>query len=93
MMADVGGMLNVNGNNAGRVFIVGRDYSQNLSLNVSIGGLTISGGSAVSGSATYGGGLLNFGTLSLNNCAFTGKIPVFADLLGSSFRSCPKLNS
>jgi predicted outer membrane repeat protein len=66
------GLLTINGNNAGRVLILGHDYSQNLSLNVSLSGLTISGGSAVSGSANYGGGLLNFGTLSVRNCTFTG---------------------
>jgi predicted outer membrane repeat protein len=63
--------LTINGNNADRVFIVGHDYSQNLSLQVSINGLTITGGLAVASGKNYGGGLLNFGTLSLSNDTFT----------------------
>jgi hypothetical protein len=65
------GSLSITGNNAGRDFIVGTVYSQNLGLNVSLGGLTISGGSAVSGSTNYGGGLLNFGTLTIANAVFS----------------------
>jgi predicted outer membrane repeat protein len=52
--------LTVNGNGSDRVFVVGQVFTQDLGLNVSLSGLTISGGSAA-----YGGGLLNFGTLSL----------------------------
>ena len=63
--------LTVSGNKVGRVFIVGVDYSQNLSLIVAISGLTISGGSAVATGKNYGGGLLNFGTLTVNNMTFT----------------------
>jgi CSLREA domain-containing protein len=66
------GNLTVSGNNADRVFVVGNIYSQNLGLVVNMSGLTISGGSAVAGSNNYGGGLLNFGTLSVNNCTFAG---------------------
>jgi predicted outer membrane repeat protein len=66
------GLLTINGNNADRDFIVGFDYSQNLSLNVSMSGLTISGGSAVVSGKNYGGGLLNFGTLALSNVTFSG---------------------
>jgi hypothetical protein len=65
-------LLTINGNNTGRDIIVGHDYSQNLSLQVSISGLTITGGSAVSSGSNYGGGLLNFGTLNVSNSTFTG---------------------
>src|SRR5262249_26357076 len=65
-------LLTINGNNADRVFIVGHDYSQDLSLNVGISGLTISGGNATVPGKNYGGGLLNFGTLTLSNVTFTG---------------------
>jgi predicted outer membrane repeat protein len=64
--------LTVSGNNQDRVFIVGHDYSQNLSLVAAISGLTISGGSAVVSGKNYGGGILNFGTLTANNTTFTG---------------------
>jgi predicted outer membrane repeat protein len=67
------GNLTVSGNNSDRVFIVGHNYSQNLSLKASINGLTVSGGSALSGSNNnYGAGILNFGTLTVNNATFTG---------------------
>ena len=66
------GNLTINGNNIDRVFIIGFDYSQNLSLNVAINGLTIAGGSAVVSGKNYGGGLLNFGTLTLSNVTFSG---------------------
>lgn len=65
-------LLTIDGNHADRVFIVGYDYSRNLSLNVAISGLTIAGGSAVVSGKNYGGGLLNFGTLTLSNVTFTG---------------------
>jgi CSLREA domain-containing protein len=61
------GSLTIDGNKSDRVFIVGNDYSQNLSLKVAIGGLTI----AHAGGRAYGGGLLNFGTLILTNTAFS----------------------
>src|SRR5579871_2192749 len=57
--------LTINGNNHDRVFVIGRIFSQNLSLGVAISGLTISGGNQ-----TYGGGLLNFGTLTVSNATF-----------------------
>ncbi len=57
--------LTINGNNLDRVFIVGQIWSENLSLTVSISGLTIAGGSQ-----SYGGGLLNFGTLTVSNTTF-----------------------
>jgi hypothetical protein len=63
--------LTISGNGASRVFTVGHDCSPNPSLTVSLSGLTIAGGSAPSAS-NYGGGLLNFGTLTLSNIAFTG---------------------
>ena len=66
------GLLTINGNNADRVFIVGYDYSQNLSLNVTMSSLTISGGAAVISGMNYGGGLLNFGTLTLSSVTFSG---------------------
>jgi CSLREA domain-containing protein len=66
------GLLTVNGNGLDRVFIVGHIYSRNLSLNAALSGLTITGGSALSGSNNYGAGLLNFGTLSLNAVTFSG---------------------
>jgi predicted outer membrane repeat protein len=62
--------LTISANNQSRVIVVGTDWSPNLSLVASIGGLTIANGSAVSGSANYGGGLLNFGTLSVANITF-----------------------
>jgi hypothetical protein len=64
------GSLTINGNHADRVFIVGSGSSQNLSLNVSISDLTISAGSATAPGKNYGGGLVNFGTLTLGNVAF-----------------------
>ena len=63
--------LTISGNNASRVLVAGTIYSQNLSLDVNISGLTITKGSAVSGSNNYGGGLLNFGTTTVSNAAFT----------------------
>src|SRR5262249_47052198 len=65
-------LLTVSGNNAGRVFIVGQIWSRNLSLNAAINGLTIAGGSALSGSTNYGAGLLNFGTLAVSAVTFSG---------------------
>ena len=64
--------LVVSGNNVDRVFIIGIDSNQNLSQNVSINGLTISGGSAVNAGRNYGGGLLNLAPLALNSTLFTG---------------------
>jgi predicted outer membrane repeat protein len=64
-------LLTVTGNNADRVFVVGYDYSQNLALKVAISGLTVTGGSAVVSNKNYGGGLLNFGTLTLSNVTFS----------------------
>jgi hypothetical protein len=63
--------LTINGANLDRVFVVGTIFSQNLSLMASIAGLTISGGSAVTTTNNYGGGLLNFGTLTVNNTTFS----------------------
>jgi len=57
--------LTINGNNLDRVFVIGQIFSQNLSLSVAISGLTISGGNQA-----YGGGLLNFGTLTVSNATF-----------------------
>jgi hypothetical protein len=64
--------LTISGNNQSRVFVVGKIYSRNLNLSVTITGITITGGRAVSGLNNYGGGLLNFGTLTLSNMTFTG---------------------
>src|SRR5213078_4594319 len=64
--------LTINGNNIDRVFLVGRIWSPDPSLVVALSGLTVTGGNAVSGSNSCGGGLLNFGTLTVNNCTFTG---------------------
>jgi CSLREA domain-containing protein len=61
------GALTVNGNNATRDFVVGQIFSQNLRLVVAINGLTVSGGNSA-----YGGGLLNFGTLTITNTTFSG---------------------
>jgi predicted outer membrane repeat protein len=64
------GVLTINGNNADRIFAIGT--SPNLSLVAAISGLTITGGNASSASIDhYGGGLLNFGTTTVSNCAFT----------------------
>jgi predicted outer membrane repeat protein len=60
------GSLTINGNNLDRVFIVGSIWSRNPSLTVGVNGLTIAGGNAA-----YGAGLLNFGTLTLNNVSFS----------------------
>jgi predicted outer membrane repeat protein len=59
--------LTISGNNLDRVFLVGQIWSPNASQVVSISGLTISGGNQV-----YGGGILNFGTLTVSNCVFSG---------------------
>jgi hypothetical protein len=71
------GNLTITDNSIDRDFIIGTDFSQNLSLDVAISGLTIAGGSAL-GTETYGGGLLNFGTLTISNTTFSG------DTAGSS---------
>ena len=39
---------------------------------MTLSGLTVAGGNVVSSSSNYGGGLLNSGTLTVNNCTFTG---------------------
>ncbi len=57
--------LTINGNNRNRDFIVGINWSPNPGLHVSINGLTIAGGNQV-----YGGGLLNFGTLTMSTITF-----------------------
>src|SRR5438132_3988281 len=67
------GSLTISGNNLDRVFVVGQIFLQNLALGVAISDLTVSGGSAVSGiNHDYGGGLLNFGTLTVSNVTFSG---------------------
>jgi hypothetical protein len=63
--------LTLSGNNTDRVFLVGQIFSQNLSLVVSLSGLTVADGNVVSSSSNYGGGLLNFGTLTVNNCTIS----------------------
>jgi hypothetical protein len=60
------GNLTVDAQGGDRVFVVGQIFSQDLSLNVSISGLTLTGGRAA-----YGAGLLNFGTLTLSNDAIS----------------------
>ena len=57
--------LTINGNNQDRVLLIGQIWSPNRSLVVAISGLTITGGNQ-----TYGGGLLNFGTLTVSNTTF-----------------------
>jgi predicted outer membrane repeat protein len=64
-------LLTVSGNNSDRVFVVGQIWSPNPSLVVSMSGLTIAGGSATTASNNYGGGLLNFGTLTVSNTVFS----------------------
>ncbi len=59
------GALTINGSNQDRVFVIGTIFTQNLGLAVSIGGLTIA-----DGNQGYGGGLLNFGTLTVSNTTF-----------------------
>jgi hypothetical protein len=56
------GRLTVSGNDASRVFTVAAGEK------VAISGLTIANGKAGGGD---GGGLINFGTVTVNNCAFT----------------------
>jgi predicted outer membrane repeat protein len=58
--------LAVDGNGLDRVFVVGQIFTQDLRLNVSISGLTVTGGSAA-----FGGGLANFGTLTLTDCVLS----------------------
>lgn len=60
------GKLTINGSNLDRVFVVGTIFNQNLSLVVSIDGVTISGGKQA-----YGAGLLNFGTLAVSKSVFS----------------------
>jgi predicted outer membrane repeat protein len=55
--------LTIDGNGLDRVFVVGKVFTQDLGLSVSLSGLTVTGGSAA-----FGGGLLNFGTLALTDC-------------------------
>ena len=57
--------LTISGNHADRVFRVVSG------LTVTLSGLTVAGGNVVSSSTNYGGGLLNSGTLTVNNCTFT----------------------
>jgi predicted outer membrane repeat protein len=59
--------LTVDGSGLDRVFVVGQIFTQDLSLNVSISGLTVSGGSQ-----DFGAGLLNFGTLTVSAVTFSG---------------------
>ncbi len=54
--------LTISGNKAVRDFYIGSGFSQNLSLVVSIGGVTITGGNQ-----QYGSGLFSSATLTLNN--------------------------
>lgn len=59
----------VNGNAKSRIFTI------NAGMNVSLSGLTITGGSATAADAngnTYGGAILNAGTLSIANSTLTG---------------------
>src|SRR5262249_55780866 len=63
--------LTIDGNHQGRVFTVGHIWSVTPRLVVSLSGLTVANGSAPPAN-DYGGGLLNFGTLTLTNVAFTG---------------------
>src|SRR6516162_3239603 len=56
------GRLTVSGNETSRIFTVGAGEK------VTISGLTIANGNAGSGD---GGGLINFGTVTVSNCAFT----------------------
>src|SRR5437870_718980 len=58
--------LTISGNNTGRVFLVGQGPTVTLS------GLTVAGGNVVSSGSNYGGGLLNSGALTVNNCTFSG---------------------
>src|SRR5262249_26996303 len=66
------GNLTISGNNADRVFLIGQIWSQNLSLVVSLSGLTATGGNVVSSTNNFGGGVLNFGTLTMSNCTVAG---------------------
>ena len=59
------GSLTINGTGNDRDFIIGQIWSANPSLIVAVNGLTIA-----SGSQQYGGGLLNFGTLTVTNTTF-----------------------
>jgi hypothetical protein len=61
--------LTIDGNNLSRVFQV------DINTTVSISGLTVEGGNAGI-SADGGGGLLNFGTLTVSNTNFTGNSAV-----------------
>jgi hypothetical protein len=63
--------LTIDGNHLGRVFTVGHIWSVTPGLVVSLSGLTVANGSAPAAD-DYGGGLLNFGTLTLTNVALTG---------------------
>jgi predicted outer membrane repeat protein len=60
-------ILTISGNSVTRVFYVGQSFSQNLSLVVSLSGLTVA-----SGRAGYGAGLFNSATLTLNNLTLSG---------------------
>ncbi len=57
-------LLTVSGNNATQVFMIG----QSSPATVSISGLTIANGN----SASYGGGIFNYRTLTVTNSAFSG---------------------
>jgi hypothetical protein len=67
------GNLTIDGNHESRVFTVGQDWSVNRRLVVSLSGLTVANGLAPAG-ADYGGGLLNFGSLTLSNMVFVGNV-------------------
>jgi hypothetical protein len=58
--------LTIDGNHATGVFAIGSSLSQNLSLVVSISGLTIA-----DGTRAFGGGLFNAATLTVSQATFT----------------------
>jgi predicted outer membrane repeat protein len=58
--------LTISGGNVARVFHVGSSFSQNLSLSVSMSGLTIA-----DGTGAYGGGLFSSASLTLSHTTFS----------------------
>jgi hypothetical protein len=65
------GKLAISGDGLSRVFEI-----DGAATNVTLSGLTITGGSDNSGSLSGGGGILNFGTLTLSGCTISGNTSV-----------------
>src|SRR6185436_20934738 len=67
------GTLTISGNSVSRVFLIGQS-SQNLGLVVALSGLKIANGNVLNDTSKYGAGVLNFGSLTVTGCTFSGNV-------------------